>query len=344
MHSMSIQAPKTFCLRVDDDVLVSFSFNGKYYTSPNNKACVDFLNKDEFGGATCTLVLDDTIEIPLPLQAEATSCLVPVPHLNLVFKIKLFNNYGDTFTKQFAHIQFLRSNINFAREVDGIVPHAAYCPGHLMFMQQCDIDVWQYTLGCTSISDEWLLSYMEYGARLLGKLASLSLEARNYKAKNVGWSHSAFQIVDVSQILPVGKAHSAVCTLPASMHYTYGNSHFVGLAATAWAFLADMGALMGYGIEKISFLQVQLTGSAQPARAYQNPIHYVQLYAFLHECAAKENWPCTQMAMIVCLQAYRRCFMPGHVPLTIDTAVKHAIDFFNAAQNAIANARLYHSE
>ena len=80
----------------------------------------------------------------------------------------------------------MRANSLNARVAqDYCIVQASYCPGHLMFSEICDFDVWARSQASPSVNDAWLLSYMQFGAYCLGTLASRGLEARNYKAKNV---------------------------------------------------------------------------------------------------------------------------------------------------------------
>ena len=290
---------------------------------------------------SCTLFVGGA-EFELPLKPDMCTCVVRVAG-NLVFKLKLFNCFGGANTRHTAHMQFLKSLTYDHSNNHDLVRIAAYCPGHLVFMEGCKTDMWHLLTGPPQISDALLIAYLTFGARVLGALSADGIEARNYKAKNVALTDARRMcILDTQQLLPVARATSAVCTFPATRHYTYGSTSYTGIAATAWAFIADAGSLLGFGADRLSYKQVNLVSSAQAADEYQNPIQFANLYAYLHQANIFETVKCSRHVLINCMVAYRTFFPNGHVPASVHQAAKHGAEFFSGVLRIIHESKLMH--
>lgn len=335
---------------------LSFMRTQDGYATNADAACLALLqriNFDETESCTLTIPLPHTLDthtVKLVFD-DPTTVVCKLPQINCVFKLKLLNGYADCNNNQLlSAIKKINMCVRTVQSSATVARHMAkqhsYIPNHVMFMEQCAVDVWN--MQPTTKTDKMLMSYLRFVVQFLRDVTYSGCECRNFKSKNNGVFASngsqgvTYKILDVTQILPVHKATSAVCTFPATVSYTFGNNSFVGMAATAWAMIADFFTLIGYDIEKLSHENIGKMEQTQPAHCYASPKMYVNVYAHVQRESVKKKFPRVSFVLQQALLLHRAHFPNGCFPASAAQATHHGFSFFCAMQHVLCAAELQH--
>ena len=210
-----------------------------------------------------------------------------------------------------------------------VARHAEVVPGYICVMERCHGTAWKkYYRG----HEQDLLNYLWFGANLLGTLASKGLEARDYKASNVGvrrpGSEHEFCLIDTAMIVPLTLADAAACTYPVVSQYTFGvDNSLVGLAATAWAWIADACAMIGYDCQAISHNAVFGKEPLGCTDRYARPLVFDGLREFVRS-DDREVVPWVSSIVDSAMSSYVLVFESGREPATDAEAIEDAGNFW----------------
>ena len=213
-----------------------------------------------------------------------------------------------------------------------VVSHLDIIPGYVTVMERCTTNAWK----AKHIKGEQsMIRYLLFGVNALANLAREGFEARDYKAENVGVRrnspHGKYCILDTSQIMHIEESQTAVCTYPACGSWTYGSTDsYIGLAATAWAYVADAFVMCGHDARELSHLKVTLTPSSTPPSAYCAPAKKTAMLAWIEAENMHEKAPYVAHALQSAVTLYTKCFPAARAIASLSEAAKDAETFYSA--------------
>lgn len=213
----------------------------------------------------------------------------------------------------------------------GIVARFAdVVPGFLTVMERCIGDAW---MSKDVEGEEALIDYMRFGARACATLASYGYEARDFKANNVGCrrpgSKEKFCIIDTIQIVKLDQCYNAACTYPAVKAWTFGaHNSYVGMAATAWAWIADMFAMMGHSPRRLSHHELENEPDEGDKYAYCKPTRADSMLEWLSLSETANSANVLSDCLALAIDAFQVHFPEGTTPLNTEEAMRHAAAFW----------------
>ena len=219
-----------------------------------------------------------------------------------------------------------------------VVAHAEIIPGFACVMERCASNAWDRYRNADEVD---LLNYMWFGSTVLESLAERGLEARDYKSSNVGVRRPGtvhgLCLIDTSMIVPFDLADAAACTYPAVSCWTFGvDSSLVGLAATAWAWIADACVMAGFNSQAASHEFVFGKTPYGSIHAYSHPLKLAEMREWLgSEETAQLPW--VSAALKSALVAYSAVFKQDAQPVTKAEAIFDAGRFYREVRAIFAS-------
>ncbi len=215
-----------------------------------------------------------------------------------------------------------------------VVHHVDVVPGQVSVMEKCWTDAWK---NGGLIGEDRVHAYIGFGLQACAELAKHGLEARDYKAANVGCRGvgstrpNTYCIIDTSQIMHIADSDTALCTYPAVKAWTFGEEgSLVGLAATAWSVIADAATMCDYEAYSLCHHSVDEEGDAL---AYGLPEKAEEIDRWCRE-SFEEVCPNMSVLLQQLLQVFACSFPPGVQPRSAEEAVAHASGFYDLATAA----------